>query len=200
MKKLLVSVFIAVMAATCFAQSSDQKGNPGSLFESTYVNPFTDSVARRVGDLLTVIIDEESTAKFASSTEATKNDRSSISTTFFNDLLDRLFRPISLGGNSTVSGDGKTSQTSSMAATLTVIVKQILPNGNLVIEGHRTLITNKQTQTFTLSGVVRQADIKPNNTIVSSQIAEMDVKMDGTGLIADRQRRGILTRIIDWLF
>lgn len=200
MKKLLVSVFIAVMAAICFAQSSDQKGNPGSLFESTYVNPFTDSVARRVGDLLTVIIDEESTAKFASSTEATKNDRSSISTTFFNDLLDRLFRPISLGGNSTVSGDGKTSQTSSMAATLTVIVKQILPNGNLVIEGHRTLITNKQTQTFTLSGVVRQADIKPNNTIVSSQIAEMDVKMDGTGLIADRQRRGILTRIIDWLF
>ena len=99
-----------------------------------------------------------------------------------------------------MSGDGKTSQTSSMAATLTVIVKQILPNGNLVIEGHRTLITNKQTQTFTLSGVVRQADIKPNNTIVSSQIAEMDVKMDGTGLIADRQRRGILTRIIDWLF
>lgn len=200
MKKLLISVFIAAMAAICFAQSSDQKGNPGSLFETTYVNPFTDSVARRVGDLLTVIIDEESTAKFASSTEATKNDRSSISTQFFNDLLDRLFRPISLGGNSTVSGDGKTSQTSSMAATLTVIVKQILPNGNLVIEGHRTLITNKQTQTFTLSGVVRQADIKPNNTIVSSQIAEMDVKMDGTGLIADRQRRGILTRIIDWLF
>ena len=123
----------------------------------------------------------------------------SVATCFY-DLLDRLFRPISTGSNSSVSGDGKTSQSSSMAATLTVIVKQVLANGNLVIEGHRTLITNKQTQTFTLSGVVRQADIKPNNTIASSQIAEMDVKMDGSGLIADRQRKGILTRIIDWLF
>ena len=200
MRTLFVTMFIAVAAATCFAQTGDQKGNPGSLFDSTYVNPFIDSVARRAGDLLTVIIDEESTAKFASSTEATKNDRSSISTQFFSDLLDRLFRPISTGSNSSVSGDGKTSQSSSMAATLTVIVKQVLANGNLVIEGHRTLITNKQTQTFTLSGVVRQADIKPNNTIASSQIAEMDVKMDGSGLIADRQRKGILTRIIDWLF
>jgi flagellar L-ring protein precursor FlgH len=99
-----------------------------------------------------------------------------------------------------VSGNGETSQSSRMSATMSTIVKQVMPNGNLVIEGRRSLITNKQTQTIVFSGIVRPSDIRPNNTVRSVNVAEAEIKMDGSGLISQRQRKGILTTIIDWLF
>ncbi len=180
-----------------FAQS---KGNPGSLFNSSSRNPFTDNVARTVGDILTVIVNENTLANFTAQTQATKNDSNAVSAQFFVSLLDSLFKPVTTGSNSSVSGSGSTGQTSKMSATMSVVVKQVMPNGNLVVEGRRSLITNKQTQTIVFSGIVRPTDIKPNNTVLSTDVAEAEVKMDGTGLISQRQRKGILTQIIDWLF
>jgi flagellar L-ring protein precursor FlgH len=197
MKNVLI-LFIAVVATQSFAQSS--KGNPGSLFDPSVRNPFTDNVARRVGDVLTVIVDEKTLADFTASTQATKNDKSAVNAQFFISLLDSLFKPVTTGANSTVSGDGQTSQTSRMTATMSTVVKQVMPNGNLVIEGRRSLVTNKQTQTIVFSGIVRPSDIKPNNTVRSVNVAEAEIKMDGSGLISQRQRKGILTQIIDWLF
>ncbi len=190
--------FIAAFAASSFAQSS--KGNPGSLFDPSVRNPFTDNIARGVGDILTVIVDEKTLANFTASTQATKNDKSAINAQFFIGLLDSLFKPVTTGANSSVSGDGQTSQSSKMSATMSTVVKQVMPNGNLVIEGRRSLITNKQTQTIVFSGVVRPTDIKPNNTVQSTSVAEAEIKMDGSGLINQRQRKGFLTQIIDWLF
>jgi flagellar L-ring protein precursor FlgH len=195
--KVLVLVFVAAIAAVSFSQS---KGNPGSLFDATVRNPFTDNVARRVGDILTVIVDEKTLADFKASTQATKNDSNSVNAQFFIGLLDSLFKPVTTGANSSVSGDGQTSQSSRMTATMSTVVKQVMPNGNLVIEGRRSLITNKQTQTIVFSGIVRPTDITPNNTVRSVNVAEAEIKMDGTGLISQRQRKGILTQIIDWLF
>jgi flagellar L-ring protein precursor FlgH len=192
--RVTFAIFIAVLSVAAFAQSS--KGNPGSLFDATARNPLTDNVARGVGDVLTVIVDEKTLADFTASTQATKNDKNSINAQFFIGLLDSLFKPISTGSNSSVSGDGQTSQSS----TMSTIVKQVMPNGNLIIEGRRSLITNKQTQTIVFSGIVRPSDIKPNNTVRSVNVAEAEIKMDGSGLITDRQRKGILTKIIDWLF
>jgi flagellar L-ring protein precursor FlgH len=195
--KVLILVLVAAIAAVSFSQS---KSNPGSLFDATVRNPFTDNVARRVGDILTVIVDEKTLADFKASTQATKNDSSSVNAQFFIGLLDSLFKPVTTGANSSVSGDGQTSQSSRMTATMSTIVKQVMPNGNLVIEGRRSLITNKQTQTIVFSGIVRPTDITPNNTVRSVNVAEAEIKMDGTGLISQRQRKGILTQIIDWLF
>ena len=195
--KVLVSIIAVAVAAVTFAQS---KGNPGSLFDASVRNPFTDNVARRVGDILTVIVDEKTLADFKASTQATKSDSNSVNAQFFIGLLDSLFKPVTTGANSNVSGDGQTSQSSRMTATMSTIVKQVMPNGNLVIEGRRSLITNKQTQTIVFSGIVRPTDITPNNTVRSVNVAEAEIKMDGTGLISQRQRKGILTQIIDWLF
>lgn len=197
MKNLLVITGAIVIASTSFAQI---KGNPGSLFDPKGKSMFTDNVARSVGDLLLVVVDERSLANFSASTQATKNDSNSISTQFFNNFLDRLFRPVTTGGKSSTSGDGETKQDSRMSATMSVVVKQVMPNGNLVIEGTRSLVTNKQTQTLVLSGIVRPLDIRPNNSVLSSSIAEAQFKMDGSGLIAQRQRKGLLTTILDWLF
>lgn len=200
MKKFLVTTVAIALAATSFAQTGGEKGNPGSLYKQGSRNPFADNVARNVGDVLTVIVSETTIANFNASTEATKSDNNGININLFNNVLDRLFRPVTTRANSTVSGDGDTRQSSNMAATMSVIVKSVMPNGNLVVEGHRTLITNKQTQTLVFSGIVRPTDIRPNNTVASANVAEAEIRMDGSGLIADRQRKGILTEILDWLF
>jgi len=197
MNRILVTLIAAALVATSHAQT---KGNPGSLFDPTVRNPFTDNIARGVGDILTVIVDERTLADFTASTQATKNDKNSVNAQFFIGLLDSLFKPISTGANSSVSGNGETSQSSRMSATMSTVVKQVMPNGNLVIEGRRSLITNKQTQTIVFSGIVRPSDIRPNNTVRSVNVAEAEIKMDGSGLISQRQRKGILTTIIDWLF
>lgn len=198
MNRTLTLFVFAAFAACAFSQGS--KGNPGSLFNPTARNPFIDNVARTTGDILTVIVNESTLANFSAQTQATKNDSNAVSAQFFVSLLDSLFKPVTTGSNSSVSGSGQTSQSSKMTATMSVIVKQVMPNGNLVVEGRRSLITNKQTQTIVFSGIVRPADIKPNNTVMSTDVAEAEVKMDGTGLISQRQRKGILTQIIDWLF
>lgn len=200
MKKFLVTSLAIMLATASFAQIGGDKGNPGSLFNNGSRNPFTDNVARNVGDVLTVLVSESSVSSFTADTSATKSDNNGIDINLFNNVLDRLFRPVTTKANSTVSGSGKTTQNSNMKATMSVIVKAVMPNGNLVVEGHRTLITNKQTQTIVFSGIVRPTDIAPNNTVASANVAEAEIRMDGSGLIADRQRKGILTQILDWIF
>ena len=69
-----------------------------------------------------------------------------------------------------------------------------------MIEGTRTIVVNKETQLFRLTGIIRIQDIKPNNTVLSESIAQAEIRMEGKGQIADRQRKGILTTILDWIF
>jgi flagellar L-ring protein precursor FlgH len=157
-------------------------------------------VARQVGDIVSVLIQEQSLSTFAAATKTQKSDNNSITLDSPLSLLNGLFRPFTTGSNGSSQGSGDTSQKSSMTARMSVIVKQILPNGNMAIEGKRSLVTNKQTQTFVLSGTIRPFDIKPDNTIDSSKIADAQIRMEGQGAIADRQRKGVITQIIDWLF
>jgi flagellar L-ring protein precursor FlgH len=83
---------------------------------------------------------------------------------------------------------------------MSVIVREVTPSGQLVVEGTRSLVTNRETQTLVLSGIVRRDDIRADNTVLSTNLADAEIRMEGKGLIADRQRRGILTQIMDWLF
>lgn len=184
------------------AQQTGEKANPGSLYQKGAPNVLIDQVARREGDIITILIEEQSLSTFAAATQATKEDSSRIEANFFLGFLDNLFRPLTsgLGASSSVSGDGSTQQTGRMSARMSAVVKAVLPNGNMIIEGTRSLITNKQTQTFVLSGMIRPVDISPDNTIRSQFIAEASIKMDGKGLVAERQRKGILTQLLDWLF
>lgn len=179
----------------------ETKPNPGSLFNpQSFQNAFTDRTARRVGDIVTILIDESSASQFAASTRATKNDSNSINTQFFLSFLDSIIKPFNTGASSQVNGQGSTSQTGSMVGRMSVVVRAVDFNGNLHVEGRRTLVTNRETQTFILSGVVRRDDISPLNTIPSQRLAEAEIRFEGEGLIQDRQRRGILTQILDWLF
>ncbi len=201
MKYSLIALAL-ITTAISTAQQTGEKVNPGSLYQKGAPNVLVDQVARREGDIITILIEEQSLSTFAASTQATKEDSSRINASFFLGFLDDLFRPLTtgLGASSSVSGDGSTQQTGRMSARMSAVVKAVLPNGNMIIEGTRSLITNKQTQTFVLSGMIRPVDISPDNTIRSQFIAEASIKMDGKGMVAERQRKGILTQLLDWLF
>ena len=78
-------------------------------------------------------------------------------------------------------------------------VVKVLDNGNMVVEGRRSVIVNDETQVITLSGVIRPQDITSTNTVLSSQVADAEIQMVGRGVLAEAQRPGILYRLLDWL-
>lgn len=196
MKRPSLLLLIAVSAGAV-AQSTDL--NPGSLWPTKYVNPLLDRTARTEGDIITILISESSVASYAASTKAEKADATEVDQPI-GKLLGSLFTSFKTGATSTVDGKGATSQSGSLVARMTAIVKKVLPNGNLVIEGTRSVQINKEVQTFKVSGVIRRDDIRSDNTVLSESIAEASITADGKGMISERTRRGILTRLLDWLF
>jgi flagellar L-ring protein precursor FlgH len=163
-------------------------------------NPFLDRVARSEGDLLTILISESSSASLAAATSASKTDSNSVDPLRFFSWLTLVPQSLNTGAKSSNQGQGQTSQSGRLTARVTVTVKKVLDNGTMLIEGRRTVVINKETQTFLLSGLVRIDDVRQDNTVLSERIGEAEIRMEGKGLLNERQRRGILTKILDWLF
>ena len=173
MKNFLL--FAAALTVVCgYSQQTPEKENPGSLFNGAYVNPLTDRVARRMGDLLTVIVSENTVASYAANTETSKNETGSFSPGFVFDIVERLFRGFTASSGRSSKGDGKTTHTNKMESKLSVVVTQVMANGNLMVEGHRSLTTNRDTETIVFTGIVRPFDIKSDNT-VSVSYTHLDV-------------------------
>lgn len=187
------------MIVACALCAAAHAQNPGSLWDDGAKNPLTDRTARNVGDILTVIIAESSSASSTASTESSKSDSAKVEAGI-GPVLRALIPDWEIGGEMSSKGDGRTSRTGRLSARLTVVVKERLPNGNLVIEGVRYVQVNKETQKMVLTGVVRPDDIRSDNTIISEFIANAEIKYEGSGTVGDRQRKGILTTLLDWLF
>lgn len=200
--KRLAFLILLLSVALAPAQTIDKSdgASVGSLWSDTVPNPLVDRTARKIGDLVTIVISESSVSTFKAGTNASKSDANNVAQKLFIGFLDRIFKPFATSANSNNKGEGDTSQTGKMSARMSAVVTQVFPNGTMIIEGTRNIVTNKETQTIKLSGVIRRDDIRPDNTVKSENIAEAEIRMEGKGLIADRQRRGLLTRILDWLF
>jgi flagellar L-ring protein FlgH len=205
--KFFLSLVAIATYLTVFAQAQDPVENYGSLVPKTYKPIFTTRTARRVGDVLTVIVSEASTGNIQSATNASKKDsnnvdRSSIPLLDFVKvgLLETLTRSGNSAANSTVNGVGSTNQTGRLTARMAVVIKQIMPNGVFVVEGTRAVKINRETQQLVLSGLCRLDDIRLDNTILSENLANAEIKSEGMGLIYERQRRGLITKALDWLF
>lgn len=196
MKRMLVLFIFAAFAASCFAQSED---NPGSLWNDRLKNPFSQRTAHGEGDILTILISENSTASYQATTSTTKQDATQVPAPAF-PLVGGLFKSLGFAANSATNGSGSTQQAGTYVARMTVVVRKVLPGGNLEIEGARSVRINKDTQIVKLTGIIRPDDIAADNTILSEKIANAIINADGKGQIADRQRQGIFTKILSYLF
>ncbi|MBI1755743.1 MAG: flagellar basal body L-ring protein FlgH [Fimbriimonas ginsengisoli] len=190
---------VASLALVASAFAAAQEENPGSLWPSGYRNPLLDRTAHREGDVITILISETSTASFTATTTTSKTDKTDVPHINI-PVLGNLFSVLGIGATSTTAGNGASTQEGKLTARLTAVVKKVFANGTMLVEGSRSVRTNKDTQVFRLSGIVRREDIRPDNTVLSESLANAEIHADGKGQISDRQRKGILTRLLDWLF
>lgn len=166
---------------------------------------FTDRRAMAVGDIITVVIQETSRI---SASKATSTDKS----TSTQDQINRLIYssvPIfeqngELPGNdwssaSNFSGGGSISDEQSAQTRLSAVVIDRQPNGNLVVEGIRRTVLNEEKNYVIIRGLIRPTDIRSDNTVLSSRIADAEVEMIAEGSLTEAQRRGWLTRLQNWL-
>lgn len=166
--------------------------NQAFSLDSEFVSLYSDHKARRVGDIVTIIISESSKASKSDTTQTSKKSgaKGSLSELFG---LGNLPLNANVEGGSTYADSGLTTRSGSMDAKISVSVKEVLPNGNLKLEGTRNISVNNDVQTIIISGIVRPEDIKPDNTVLSIYLADAEIKYKGQGSIS--QRPGIVTGV-----
>jgi len=178
----------------------------GSLFNTSHAGTylFSDHRAMRVGDIVTVRIDERANAKRGATTELGRDSN----TTMDMDILFGLIKAAqgATGGNmldastgTDFKGTGQTTRSDRLEATVPAVVMKVLPNGNLFIEGHRVVLVNHEEHHFYLSGVVRPVDIETDNSVTSALIADAEIEFTGRGAISEKQEAPWLQRGLDFV-
>lgn len=160
---------------------------------------FSDFRAREINDVVTVVVNESVQALASADSQSTKATDATLG-------FDHLFGmekkikelPTLVSGKSSADfkGTGSTSRTTTLQANLTARVIDVLPNGNLVIEGVREIRVNHENQTLYITGVVRPADISRYNTVPSAAVGQMAVRVQGRGLVSEPLKPGWLYRIL----
>lgn len=183
----------------------------GSLWREGQKGLFTANKASCVGDLLTVAIYEQASAKKQAATSAGRSASThfgipnlfGIETSLANKnpYLDPS-NLINAESESDFKGSGTTSREEKLSATLTTRVVEVVDGGNLRIQGSKTVKVNNEDQVIRLSGIVRPADISVHNIIDSKYILDARIEYTGKGVISEKQRPGWLVRLLDsvWPF
>jgi len=202
-KPLIQSLALLTIAATMAASVQADSLFPGSSTDVAKANAasvslFSDNKARHVGDTLTIVINENASTTSQATTKTSKNENLNYGPGF-GPILHNI-PTFGLGGSIGSNASGSTNRTDNLAASIAVTVTQVLPNGNLAIEGKRKVGMNAETQEITLTGVVRPQDIAYNNTIQSPLVADAQIKYGGRGPVGDKQHDGIISRIFKFLF
>ncbi|MGC6367691.1 MAG: flagellar basal body L-ring protein FlgH [Candidatus Marinamargulisbacteria bacterium] len=170
---------------------------------------FNNEKKYKVGDLITIKISAESTAVQEAGTTTRKS--SDIGANFFDtfDLysLDsennsslRKMQDYRIGGKDNYSGVGQTTRKSKVEAIVSCVITTVLPNGNLVISGERTVDVNNDSEIIQISGIVRPADIDLNNSVASYQVAQFNISLKGKGVVNSKQTPGFLSNFFNWVF
>ncbi|GMQ97460.1 MAG: flagellar basal body L-ring protein FlgH [Gammaproteobacteria bacterium] len=179
------------------AMSKPQQTN-GSIYQSRFsIALFEDRRARRIGDIINIVLTE--------STQSSKNAKTKLAKT--NEVT--LNNPTIMGGAAAAGsgtlamgfdtehafdGSGSSSQSNSLSGNIAVTVMEILPNGNMKVRGEKLLTLNQGSEYIRLSGIVRPIDVRSDNSVLSTQVANARISYGGTGALADANRNGWLSQ------
>ena len=224
MKQIYLLMILFLLSACAVEKSDiktagfeDQQTKPvadyshGSIWQSASSSLTEDLKARRRGDTVTIVISETASASKEAKTGTSRDSSVSAgipnlmgleNNGFIKNNFADLAKLISASTNSTFKGAGSTSRQENLNATITARVVDVLPSGNLMIEGRRNIRVNEEDQIIVLEGTVRSRDIAPDNTVNSIYIADARISYSGRGIISDRQSPGWLMNIFDkiWPF
>lgn len=171
-------------------------GKADSLFdEANYQSLVRDHRAYVAGDSLTILIYEQASASSSADTDTSKEM----------DIGGRVRGNYSdyggsAGFSSNFSGGGEVSRSGNLIASISVIVTEVLENGEMKVAGEQLIKLNDEQQRIEVSGRVRPVDISVDNTVPSTRLADAQIDYIGDGLLGSRQKPGIITRVFNWLF
>lgn len=168
--------------------------SPGSTWlpGSRLADSARDVRASQVDDLVTIVVAEQASAVASGTTKtqrasSTKNSVAALAG--ITKATGPLANLANISGDTQLAGEGTTSRTTTLSTTLTARVVRVLPNGALVVEAAKDLQVNSERQTITVRGVVRPADIDSANSVLSSRVGQLEVRINGKGVLGDAIRR-----------
>lgn len=173
-----------------------------SLWTGSTKSLYTVNHSWHVDDLVTVVIVEQAQATQTAGTETSKKSGANVGVELPIGALQALGGSVDadISGGDSLKSSGKTVRGGSLTARLTAKVVEVLPNGNLKIEGRQAIVLNGETQEIILSGYIRPEDVDADNTVLSSFISDAQIAYKGAGTLGSKQEQGLITRFFHWLF
>ena len=220
MKNRVWMVLICVVASGCQTIEQPMANDPffapkypvaaapapktsGSLFAtSSYTSLYDDAVARRVGDIITVQLNEQTRSSKSASTSVNKESSTSMGEPTI--MGKRLSVPpannlvlTALDNETEFTGSGNSDQSNSLSGSIAVTITEVLPNGSFVVRGEKWMRLNQGDEYIRISGMVRPVDVDSSNTVDSTRIANARISYGGKGTLNDSNRMGWLTRFFN---
>jgi flagellar L-ring protein FlgH len=175
---------------------------PGSLFSSTglLADAVRDLRASRLDDLVTIVVSDRASAIAAGTTNTSRKASARAGIQALGGALGASTpfpNMAAMSGEQQLQGQGVTSRESTFSTTLSARVTHVLPNGNLVVQGEKQIWVNSERQAVIVRGIIRPADLTSGNLIPSDRLADLEVRINGKGVVGDSVRRPfILYRIL----
>jgi flagellar L-ring protein precursor FlgH len=193
-------------------------GSAASLWKDDTESPILRKNKFKVGDTITVVVDESLNAAQSGSTQSDKAsnvglDATNRATTLYqpygrgtqsttgafrgsnNDQLN-----FSTGGKNSFSGSGKTTRETAIKSTITATIIDVQPNGKVFILGQRQIKVNNESEILEVSGIVSVENISDSNTVFSTQLANAKITIKGAGVVSSQQSPGVMSKMFEWLF
>lgn len=170
----------------------------GSIYQAGYqVSLYQDRIAYRVGDILTVKLQEQTEGKKKSKTKTDKKatNNFAVNEAFGANLTNAL--ALDTTSDQKFDGNGESNQQNDLKGTISVTVIRVLSNGNLMVQGESWVTINFGREYIQLTGIVRRDDIDADNTVSSQRVANARITYSGNGQVANASRGGILTQFFN---
>jgi flagellar L-ring protein FlgH len=180
-------------------EAGSPAGNQGSIYDAASAQSlFADFKARRIGDVLTVVLSEQTNARKSADMSSSRTSSAKVTDpTVFGGPVTKKGVPIfntDVAADQSFKGEGDAAQSNLLEGQITVTVAEVLANGNLVVRGEKWIHINHGDEYLRLRGIVRPVDISASNTVLSTQVADAELAYGGTGQVARSSAPGWLTR------
>lgn len=191
-------------APTYPALAPAPKNHSGSIYQAGHnISLYNDRIASRRGDIITIRLEETTSAKKYSNTKTDKKSDATIANpTLFGQPVKFGSHNLgfSLNSDSKFDGGGESNQSNSLKGVISVTVSDVLPNGNLIVQGETWIQINQGKEYVRLTGLIRPDDIEDNNTVSSQRVANARITYSGTGQLQEANRMGWLQRFFNRLW
>ena len=206
-RTIRIGLCVALMQLVLTGAWGDSLFNKRAALNGTLVS--IQKVRFEVGDIITVLVRENVNATTTASTDTEKEAELIARATAeanpflvggkFGVIPKDLLPNWNINIENEFEAEGTTKRSNQLSMDISCIVKQVFPNGNVLIEGMKKVTVNREDTHISVSGIVRARDVTPANTVLSTQLANASVELKGHGPLWNNQRRGFFTKLFDWI-